>query len=215
MIEILYQDDHCIIVNKPPNLLTVPSRESTEKVNLLYSLKDQIDLHLYPIHRLDRQTSGIVIFGKTKEFVRAIKEIWSGDQVEKYYTALVEEVNLEANEYNFELKSEKGNYQEAITKFRPLKHYETCTLIEAQIFTGRRHQIRRHFSRRMQHVVGDRRYGKKRVNNFYLDNYGLERLFLHCHRFKFYHPMKDMFIEIDCPLYEDLQSVLKKIEANS
>jgi RluA family pseudouridine synthase len=212
MIEILFEDEYCIVVNKPPNVLTVPSKESTEKTNLMFTLRDQIDSYLYPIHRLDRQTSGIVLFGKTKEFVRKMKEIWNTDQVEKYYTTIVEYINLEADEYNFELKSEKGIFQEARTSFRPLKHLKTCTLLEVQIFTGRRHQIRRHFGRRMRNVIGDRNYGKKRINDYYRDNFGLQRLFLHSHKFRFYHPIADKFILIECPLYEDLQLVLDKLE---
>ncbi len=212
MIDILFEDQHCIVVHKPANLLTHPSKESTEKTNLLFTLRDQIDQYLYPIHRLDRQTSGIVILGKTKEFVRDIKEIWNTDQVKKYYLALIESIDLQADDYDFPLKSEKGIYQDARTKFRPLEHFKTCTLVEIQIFTGRRHQIRRHFNRRIKHVVGDRRYGKKAMNEFYKDHYGLERLFLHCHRFVFFHPIERVFITIECPLAKELQLVLDKLE---
>jgi RluA family pseudouridine synthase len=212
MIEILYQDDDCVIVNKSANLLTHPSKETNEKRNLLFQIRDQIDTYLYPIHRLDRKTSGIVIFGKNPEFIKELQLLWHSDKVRKHYTALINYKDLEDDCYEFALKSEKGIFQEAKTCFKVIKHYEQTSLIEAEIFTGRRHQIRRHFARRMRHIVGDRQYGKKKMNDYYLENFGLDRIFLHAHKFTFFHPKKKKDFTIECSLPDELSSLLKSLK---
>jgi tRNA pseudouridine65 synthase len=209
-IEILFEDEHCIVVNKPALLLTHPSKETKEKENLLFQVRDQIDNYLYPIHRLDRQTSGIVIFGKSPEFIRELQQLWHSDQVRKKYIALINEKDLQSGCYA--LKSDKGHFQEAKTSFEVIKHFNDTTLIEAEIFTGRRHQIRRHFARRMQHIVGDRKYGKKKMNDFYLENFGLKRLFLHSHQFIFFHPLIKEVVTIDCPIPDELTILLKNLK---
>ncbi len=211
MIEVLYEDDYCIVVNKPSGLLTHPyKKETNERENLLFSVRDQIDTYLYPIHRLDRPTSGIVIFGKEKEFIRNLQEVWHTDLVNKKYLALVLEKDLKDGAYNFALKSESGIFQEATTEFKVIEHFEESSYIECLIKTGRRHQIRRHFSRRMQHLAGDRKYGKKRHNDYFLEHYGLKRLFLHAHYFSFVHPVTNKNIVIQSKLPKDLQLVLSQ-----
>jgi RluA family pseudouridine synthase len=212
-IDILYEDEYYIVVDKPAPMLTHPTQENKkEKVNLLFRLRDQIGIKLYPIHRLDRPTSGVVIFAKIPKAVTLIKEIWSTDLVKKEYIALVKGVIQRGGKFEFPLKNENKNVQHAITNYNPIKVYNEVTLVDVEIRTGRRHQIRRHFGRRMQHVVGDRRYGKKIHNNFYLDNFGLDRLFLHAHRLTFEHPYLLKKIIVNAPLAEDLQKVLQRIE---
>ena len=211
MIEVLYEDEYCIVVNKPPHLLTHPSKETKEKANLLFQTRDQINTYLYPIHRLDRQTSGIIIFGKNKKMIRDLQSIWHTDQVRKMYMALINEKDLESGCYDFALKGDNGNFLEAKTKFTAIKHFNETTLVEIEIFTGRRHQIRRHFARRMQHLVGDRKYGKKKMNDYYQEHFGLKRLFLHAHNFSFYHSIKEEQITVECPLPQELQNLIQNL----
>jgi tRNA pseudouridine65 synthase len=212
-IEVLYEDEYYIVVNKPAPMLTHPTQENRkEKENLLFTVRDQINLKLYPIHRLDRQTSGVIIFAKVPKAVTAIKLIWNTDLVKKEYLALVKGEILRGGKFEFPLKNENKNIQEAITNYNPIKVYNDVSLVDIEIRTGRRHQIRRHFGRRMQHIIGDRRYGKKIHNNYFLENYGLDRLFLHAHRLTFEHPYLMKKIIVNAPLMQDLKLVLKKLE---
>ena len=212
-IEVLYEDEYYIAVNKPAPMLTHPTQEDRkEKVNLLFALRDQINLKLYPIHRLDRQTSGVIIFAKIPKAVTLIKLIWNTDLVKKEYIALVKGIIDRGGKFEFPLKNENRKIQEAITNYNPIKIYKDVSLVDVEIRTGRRHQIRRHFGRRMQHIIGDRRYGKKIHNNYYLEEYGLNRLFLHAHRLTFEHPYLLQKIVINAPLMDDLQLVLNKLD---
>jgi tRNA pseudouridine65 synthase len=212
-IEVLYEDEYYIAVNKPAPMLTHPTQEDRkEKVNLLFAVRDQIDLKLYPIHRLDRQTSGVIIFAKIPKAVTLIKLIWNTDLVRKEYITLVKGVIDRGGKFEFPLKNENKKIQAAITNYNPIKVYKDASLVDVEIRTGRRHQIRRHFGRRMQHIIGDRRYGKKIHNNYYLEEYGLNRLFLHAHKLTFEHPYLLKKIVINAPLMDDLQLVLNKLD---
>jgi len=175
-------------------------------------VRDHLGHYVYPVHRLDRPVSGIVIFGKNPEPVKLIKENWHTDQVKKYYLALSRGNFKEPGQFDFDLSDFNKVKKEAITKYRPLELYKSATLHEVEILTGRHHQIRRHFSRRVDHLLGDRKYGKKKYNDYYLENFGLERIFLHSHRFEFFHPMAKEQINIFCPLFPDLQECLNKMK---
>ncbi len=207
---VLFEDDYYIIVNKPPLLLVHPNKKlSNEKDNLMARVRDLINQPVNIINRIDRPVSGIVLFGKTTESVKLLKEQWHGPNIQKKYLGLVRTRFTEAGSFDFPLNSEKKILQEALTKYTPLKLYETSTLLEIEIFTGRHHQIRRHFARSVRHLLGDRTYGKKKYNDYYRDQFGLERVFLHAHRFECIHPYTNEHIVINCPLPADLSSTLE------
>lgn len=207
-IEVLYKDDYYIAVHKPAALLVHRTAGDKDRINLLKLVRDQEDLYLYPIHRLDKQVSGCIIFSIIPEAVKKIQERWHTDKVKKEYTALVKGRIENEGEFNFALNNENKVTQEALTLYKPIKHFTDSTLVEIEIKTGRYHQIRRHFSRRMQHIIGDRKYGKKLVNDFYKDNFGLQRLFLHSHRLSFNHPYTEKKVIIETPLAKDITEVL-------
>lgn len=213
MIEVLYRDDYIIAVNKPPKLLVHKSRECTDKDNLLKQLRNQIDEYVYPINRLDRAVSGIVIFTTNPEVVRKYQEIWHTDQIRKFYLALSRGLYNSPGEYNFALSDENKVKKEAHTLYDPLVRFKTSTLLEVEIRTGRYHQIRRHFARRVDHLLGDRKYGKKKYNDRYLELYGLSRIFLHAHQFQAKCPFSGEKIAISCPLAPDLVDVLKQMSS--
>lgn len=210
---ILYEDEHYIAVNKPPNLLVHPyKKETNERENLMAMVRDELGHYVYVINRLDRPVSGIVLMGKSQEPVRKIKDIWNTNLVQKKYLALARSQFLEPGIFDFPLKNEQKVFKKAKTVYHPLKLYPDSTLMEVEIFTGRNHQIRRHFSRTVRHLLGDRKYGKKKYNDHYLEHYELSRIFLHSHRLSFFHPYTQERIIIDCPLAPDLCEVLKKME---
>lgn len=209
-IKILYQDDNIIIVDKPSWLIVHPfKRFHHERTNLMKLVRDRLDQYVYPIHRLDRQVSGPVIFGLSSEAAKEIQKHWHGDQTKKEYITLCKGT-LEGNgQFNFPLRDGKFK-KKSLTLYRVMAHLENCSLVRVEIKTGRRHQIRRHFSRRMHHIVGDRRYGHKDFNDHFKDEYGLDRIFLHSCSLRIPNPWTMKLVEVSSPLPEELRSLLLK-----
>ena len=189
-----------IAVDKPSGLPTQPARDRT-RVSLLdlvflFLAQKEKAAEVYPIHRLDSGTSGVVIFGRTKAFTTALSRALSEGSVEKRYVAIVQgriEAPLRLDEpiaresrSRFQ-PSETG--RSATTEIRPLAISSTHSLVEAVILTGRTHQIRVHLAGTGHPVEGDRKYG---------DRSSAERLMLHASLFS--HPLTG---EIRAPLPED------------
>lgn len=209
-IEILFQDDYFVAVNKPSHLLVHAYSECPDSFNLMQMVRDQIGHYLYPLHRLDRPVSGIVIFALQKEAAGKLKEIWNTEKVRKEYLALVRRRIEEPGTFNFDLSNDQKVKQTAITHYSPLEYFgQWNTLVRVSIETGRKHQIRRHFSRRCHQVIGDSAHGKGKINRYFREHYGLSRIFLHGHFFSFHHPITGQQIEINCPLPGELEHVLE------
>lgn len=212
-MNVLYQDDFYIAVYKPSNLFVHPSKEAPHiKENLLKDVKCHLNEYVYPVHRLDRPVSGIVLFARSSESVKSIKEIWNTQSVRKFYLGLTRGIFLRPGRYDFELGDKNKVKKSAITCYEPLERFKSSTLVEIEILTGRYHQIRRHFAREVDHLLGDRKYGKKKYNDNYMNNFNLNRIFLHSHRFEFVHPYTGKEVVITCPLPEDLQNTLELLK---
>ena len=215
-VEIHFQDEHFIAAEKPSGLLVHPYRKETnEKECLLKELRDMAGQYLYPVHRIDRPVSGIVIFARSSEAARKLQETWSDDNTEKIYLALINGVLKGAVILDAPLLSQKKIKQEALTLARPTELFREASLMEVEIKSGRRHQIRRHFATAGKHVVGDRMYGKKRINDYFLNNFGVERTFLHSHKLQFNHPFSNEKVKIVSPLPDDLAGVLEKMRKSA
>lgn len=210
-IEILFEDEHYIIVNKPSGLLVHPyKKESNERDHLMKRVKAQTGHYLYPIHRIDRPVSGIVVFALSSEAARDLQAIWK-DNVTKEYLTLCRR-NLELpGVFNFELSDDNGNKKEALTRYFPIKLYEKYTYCRVEIVTGRKHQIRRHFSRRCYNLVGDTKYGKGVDNRYFREEFNLNRIFLHSAKITFEHPYTNKVQVVQCQLPELLQNVLENL----
>ncbi|MCK5884783.1 MAG: hypothetical protein KAG61_13925 [Bacteriovoracaceae bacterium] len=213
-IEVLFQDDHYIVVNKPSGMLVHPYKsQSNERTHLMKYVKEQTGLYLYPIHRIDRPVSGIVIFALSSKAASSIQEIWSTDSVVKEYLCLARRQIHQEGTYTFDLTNDNGVKQHATTHYTPLEVYSDCTFILVKIKTGRKHQIRRHFSRRCHNLVGDTKYGKGDINRKFRDEYKLSRIFLHAAKTSFVHPFTEENIEIVCPLPIELSSIIEKLSS--
>ncbi len=212
-VKVLFQDEHYIAVEKPAGILVHPYKEkSKDRRSLMRSLKKQTGLYLFPIHRLDNNVSGVVIFGLSKEATREIKENWGHESTKKKYIALVRGETEPEITIDFPLSNDKGIKQEASTYYKTLNSNNGFSLIDISIKTGRKHQIRRHLARRMNNVVGDAKYGNGLVNKYIRKNYKLYRLFLHSYELSFTHPFTNEEVVIKCPLPEELQKIREDFE---
>jgi len=208
-VTILYQDDDLIFANKPSGLLVHRDQgHAQDDVTLMSLVRDKVGQYVHAVNRIDRPVSGIVLFTTKRELIKTIKNDWASENTQKEYIALAKGKKLEKGAFEFALKSDDGSLKEAKTEFIPLFEFATTTLYKIKINTGRKHQIRRHFSRRCMNIIGDTCYGKGEFNRKFRSEFGLHRIFLHSYRLRMIHPISSVSLDITCQLPLELMGVL-------
>ena len=187
------------------------SSESQDRVFLLQVLSAQVGRFVYPVHRLDRAASGVIVFAFSSEDARLLQGTLNADDAKKEYLVLVRGSTPERWEVDRPLKNEAGVQQAARSSFERIAEFFRLSLLRATIFTGRRHQIRRHLARSAHQVIGDSSYGKGKINRFFRETYGLPRLFLHATLLELRHPRTEKRMALRAPLPEDLRDFLKRL----
>jgi tRNA pseudouridine65 synthase len=213
ILPILFQDDAIVAIDKPGGMLVHRSREAPDRRVVLQTLRDQIGRHLYPVHRLDRAASGVLVFALSSEAAAGLQASLGDASAEKQYVTFVRGEIEEVGEIDRPLTSDAGVKQEAITRWWRLEVVRGFSLVRVRITTGRRHQIRRHMSRLAHQIVGDSSYGKGRINRWLRADYGLPRLFLHAERLAIVHPSTGLPLEVRAPLAADLAEFLDRFRA--
>lgn len=223
---ILFSDDHFIAINKPSGILMHRTRISEDTVFVVQLLRDQLGQRVYPVHRLDRATSGALIFGKTPEAAGLLGEQVMDKTVEKKYLVVVRGWTPESGTIDYALDdpdSGKGRLP-AITHFIRLGtseidapiglRYKTArfSLVEARLETGRRHQIRKHFAHLNHPVIGDKRHGDVKQNTYFREVFGMKRMLLHASELEFRHPFTGKTIRILAPVDEEFMQGLEMTE---
>ncbi|MEA5061256.1 MAG: RluA family pseudouridine synthase [Erysipelotrichaceae bacterium] len=205
---IIYEDDNILIVNKPKGMLVQKDEKncvSLDQLAISYFIFNNKNIDstfsIAPAHRIDRNTSGIVIFGKSVEVMQELLQAFKNhNNVEKHYLALVNGVVDKEGEVKLALfKNEEtgivrpGRLAEgaksAWTIYKPIKIYHDYTLLDVQILTGRTHQIRAHLLAIDHPIIGDQKYGDFKANKEFAELYGLSSQFLHAQKVIF-HNMK-------------------------
>jgi tRNA pseudouridine65 synthase len=236
-IPVLYEDDQLIAVAKPSGMFvhrSVADRSATEFV--VQTVRDQLNCFVYPIHRLDRPTSGVLLLAKSSEAASVYATMFAERRVLKTYLALVRGFTEDSGTIDRPLVSDKGRGrpatdphavpQEAETLFRTLKKFELrfpsgrhattrCSLVEASPKTGRYHQIRRHMAGISHPVIGDADHGDTKLNRIFQEQAGVTRLMLAAVRIEFVHPTTEAGIVIDCPPDDSFSSVINFLRAQS
>ena len=228
--EVLYEDDAILVVNKPGDL-AVHAGTSVGYNNLInqvltYTGYKGEGFKPALAHRLDMQTSGIVLIGKTREALLALNEQIKQRSVKKYYTAMVLGVLDKpagvikialTRQYSSEKRFKvRGAYegeqeaQEAETRYVTTKKWSNkFSLLRLQLITGRTHQIRTHLATIGHPIIGDATYGNFSSNHEFQRQTGLKRQFLHASELEFMHPMTKKIITIHCELPQDLEKALQ------
>jgi tRNA pseudouridine65 synthase len=211
-LTILYRDDHLIAIDKPAGLLVHPSwidRHETRCAMML--LRDQIGRYVYPVHRLDKPTSGVLLFALSSEMARHVTELFTEKMVKKRYLAIVRGYTEPAGRIDHPLREKRDRIsdrqaredkppQPAVTEYRRLATLELpvtvdrypssrYSLVEAWPLTGRRHQLRRHFKHLSHPLIGDTSYGKSKHNRLFAERFGCRRLLLHATHIELPHPL--------------------------
>ena len=202
MPSIIFENEHIVAVAKPAWWLSHPSNEARHiKTDIMTWTRDQLGHYVYPLHRLDLQTSGVLILAKTKADLTLYQQAWP--ETTKEYYCLAHGDLPDHGRFQFALTI-NGQPKDCLTEYTTLTRFKDASYCHITLKTGRYHQIRRHFSRRMHALLGDRKYGKKKWNDHYQQQYQLNRLFLHCASIK--HPL--ITEDIKMPLPSDLQACL-------
>lgn len=199
-IEIIFQNDTLVVVNKPANMLVHRSPISSDTCFLLQLLRRQLGRLVFPAHRLDRPTSGLMVFALHQAAVSRLGSAFQKGAVEKSYLTVVRGWLHEGAVIDYPLRKEgKGEEQETISAYEPMSRLEfpwpvagfptaRYTLLKITPKTGRWHQIRRHLAHVRHPVVGDVLHGDGKHNRLFREHLNIHRLMLHASSLSFLEP---------------------------
>ena len=223
MIPLLYEDEHFVAAHKPANMLVHRTERAPDSRVLLQLIRDMVGHHIYPIHRLDRPASGVIIFGKRSEAAAALCENFRLGTVRKTYLAVVRGWPDRSGTIDYPLSRDKGGpAQDAVSKYKRLRtaelpfssgRYPTSryALVRIHPRTGRFHQIRRHFAHLRHPLVGDVLHGDGRQNRLFRDHFDVHRLLLMAVGLRFEHPFTGKRVNIAAPLDAEVRGVVKRV----
>lgn len=216
-LPILFENDEIIVINKPSGLLSVAS--DTEKGRTAYRIVtdyvQQKDKHnrIYVVHRLDEDTSGVLMFGKNPKIRDILQKNWNDIVLSRGYYAVVEGRMekkedklvdyLKENSLNLMyVSNDKVNGKKCVTNYKVIKENKQYSLLDVDIETGRKNQIRVQLGHRNHHVIGDDKYGEP--------SDPLKRLGLHAYRLKLIHPITKKLLEFIAPMPQEFNSLFAK-----
>lgn len=234
-LKVLYRDEDCIAIVKPSGLLVHRSSLAHGETQFAVQiLRDQIGQNVFTVHRLDRPTSGVMLFALNSGFANQLAEMFAERKIEKTYLAVVRGVPPEEALIEHPIKEELDPYgdpfaspdkeaKEAITFVKRLAtiefpvqvdRYPTSrySLVRANPKTGRRHQIRRHLRHLGHPIIGDVNHGVGKHNRYFAEAHGVKRLLLACTELKFQHPKTQKEVQITAPLCDDFTELVNKLD---
>jgi tRNA pseudouridine65 synthase len=219
-VNFIYKDNDFVAINKPNGLLVHRSPIAADATEFALQLaRDALGQYVYPVHRLDRKTSGVLLFALSSTIAKKMQELMESGAAQKRYLAIVrgyfpEEINL-----NHPLMKEDAKIQEAETFFRCLKRSELdipfgkhessrYSLVEAFPKTGRMHQIRRHLDHLRHPIIGDRPWGCNKQNKLFLEKWNMNTMMLHAELMIIPHPVSGKLLEIRAELPSEFERML-------
>tara|TARA_B100000767_G_scaffold260837_1_gene271849 strand:- start:3851 stop:4555 length:705 start_codon:yes stop_codon:yes gene_type:complete len=224
-LEIIFEDEYCFVVNKPNNVLVHHahhSRNVADEKSLLQLLLAQVGIKLYPIHRLDRKTSGIILLAKETRFVAKFQELFTENTIQKIYYGIVRGHAPQTKIIDSPVKGRDGKvHKEALTHLKtletvtldiPVKPYDSSrySLVEMKPKTGRMHQLRVHMNKISHPLIGDTKYGDKNHDMMFDENFGCKNMFLHAGCLEFTHPYSEKPLKLKAVFPEDWITLYEK-----
>ena len=222
LLEILYQDEYLVAINKPSGLLVHKSMIDKDEIYFaMKMLRDQIGCYVYPVHRLDKPTSGVLLFALDSETARLLSEQFASHTIQKTYLAIVRGyvdahgiIDYALQEKHDKMTDQKAQKQkpaqEAITEYFSLAQAELdyavgryektrYSLVKLLPKTGRKHQLRRHMKHISHHILGDTKYGRGEHNSFIREQFSCHRLLLHAESLEITHPYTKATLLLHAP----------------
>jgi tRNA pseudouridine65 synthase len=220
VLEIIYEDERYVAINKPNGLLVHRTRIAEEKKEFaLQMLRDQLGCQVYAVHRLDRGTSGVLLFAKSPEATSPMVKAFEAKEVTKTYYAIVRGYTAEQETIDSPIRPDKDHKhkapQDAVTHYTrmatvelpiPVGRYSTArySMVQVQPETGRMHQIRKHFAHIRHYIVGDKRHGDWRHNEMFREQLQSPFLLLHAARLAFTHPLSGESLLLQAPIPQNM-----------
>ncbi len=236
-LNILYQDEYLVAIDKPSGLLVHRSLiDKHETEFAMQMVREQIGQKVFTVHRLDRPTSGVLIFALSSEVARQLNEQFAAQSIEKTYLAIVRGHSPQNGKIDYALKEKLDKIadkmakkdkapQSAITYYEQLaqvelpfsvSRYPTArySLVKLSPKTGRKHQLRRHMAHINHPIVGDTTHGDGKHNAFIRQQYDFNRLALTCISMSLLHPFTGRVLKISAPLDKNISQLLEKWDIN-
>nr|WP_216603153.1 tRNA pseudouridine(65) synthase TruC [Vibrio coralliilyticus] len=233
ILDIVFQDEYFVAVNKPAGMLVHRSwLDKHETQFVMQTLRDQIGQHVFPLHRLDRPTSGVLIFALSSDVASQVMPMFANHEMAKTYHAIVRGWIEEAGRLDYALKveldkiadkhaSQEKEAQEAITDYHTLAKAEIpystgkfpttrYCLMELKPLTGRKHQLRRHMAHLRHPIVGDTTHGDGKHNKLFREVYDSHRLLLHASSLEFVHPFTNQTVLIKAKVDDTWQKICEE-----
>jgi tRNA pseudouridine65 synthase len=235
-LPVLYQDAHLVAVHKPSGLLVHRTGIDRHETRFAMQIvREQTGRFVFPVHRLDKGTSGVLVFAFDAETARRLGAAFDSGAVRKQYLAVVRGSPPESGRIDHALTRLKDDYaaaridatpQDAVTRYRCLAHWELpyrvdrypasrYALLELEPLTGRRHQLRRHMKHIAHPIIGDATYGKGRHNRLFQTLFDSSRLLLACTSMTCGHPVTGAPLKIEAALAAEFAALLKGLDAAS
>lgn len=225
-MQILYRDDHLLVVNKPAGVPVHRSRLVNEgDVFLIDAVRAQVEGPLHLIHRLDRATSGAILIGRSAEVAASLGRQFMQREVDKTYLGVCRGWPAETGTLDYPLPGIRKHSERkpAITDWRrratievpiAINRYpqQRYALVEIQPRTGRYRQIRRHFAHLRHPLVGDTSHGRTEHNRLFKQHFGVHRLLLHAWKLRFEHPLDARMIEVEATLDDEFTGLLARCD---
>jgi tRNA pseudouridine65 synthase len=233
-LEIIYHDEVMVAINKPSGLLVHRSWIDKDETRFaMQMLRDQIGQHVFPIHRLDKPTSGVLLFALNKEVARLLSEQLQAGRFKKEYRAIVRGYTETSGTIDYALKEVHDKMtdakaqkdkpaQEAITEYQTLSQvelpfsvgrYPTTRYSYLRLLpqTGRKHQLRRHMKHILHPIVGDTKYGRGEHNRFFREQFDCHRLLLHAYSLNLHHPISSKELLLVAEHEESFFSIVEEL----
>ena len=222
MFPILYQDDHYVAIDKPPGLLVHRTPISRDRHFVLQQLRDQLGRRVYPVHRLDRATSGVLVLALDPAAAEALARRFRERATHKRYLAVARGWVEESGTIDHPVRT-RGGRKPATTHYRRLEtvelpvavdRYPTSrySLVEVIPLTGRHQQIRQHFKHISHQLIGDTTWGNGRHNRFFRERYGIHRLLLHAFELGFRHPFTGVQLTLRAGIDAQWRGLLEALD---
>lgn len=221
MLQVIYQDENLVAINKPHGLLVHRSSIAADTSEFaLQLLRNQLNRYVYPAHRIDRKTAGVLLFALDKETETLMQQQFMNNKVQKHYLAIVRGYTPEQEEIDYPLRKENGTLQDAFTSYTTLARVEIpvalgkhatsrYSLVEATPKTGRMHQLRKHFSHIFHPIIGDRTHGCNKQNKLFSETWQMDTMLLHASQLQFKHPITGDEITIKADVQPEFERVMR------
>lgn len=220
-LDIIYQDEQLVAINKPHGLLVHRSPIAADASEFaLQLLRNQLSRHVYPAHRIDRKTGGLLLFAFDPGVDTLLKTAFAERRIQKTYIAIVRGYAPTSGLLDYALRNEQGQLREAQTRYQRLAQAELpvafgkhpssrYSLMQLEPLTGRFHQLRKHMAHLRHPIIGDRPHGCNKQNKLFKERWQMDTMLLHARRLCFAHPLSGEEVVLEAPVQAEFSRMLE------